>query len=636
MIDVTLVVSSPQNNVAPSQEMKRFLVMSNGENIEFAACPNKILEIPEDYYFDIDIRYLFDDGSEIYNSSPQITISDENYFCHYITDDEGNKFWRIQWDNHSVPHVGRPYYGLAGRHQIKISVFNNTDEFSEYRLFIEVLATSNSAKEIGCMLKAIDDDYNQIDTMCINNNLATGSSFIDLLDEAESIYNSIYSIWNRLIIQLRKSFAPKLVIKPNGVPNSPEAIHWICANTDALGYCQPSEQDFTVNNFPVRTDFAAEEIVSAQYDLFENKVLLGFFEQMEAKLADVRAFINGKKNAPGLGRSLEFPEYIRYAKIVEDYSINVLAIHEQRVCELQDSYYRLYNSLRKATGIKDRIRPIYPKITPFVARTKVYLDIFSMIHSWYLRCRKPFSLNDFAMHFIKIDKLYEFTVLTKIVNGIKELGGAKIGTEWHDMSSTNFGGLVGERPDSEPFNYYKWQFPRRELIVELWYEPKIRTLDYANDDDLVVVKKLGVGYKRDYYLTPDFLFKVSWRTTGAIDYLIMDAKYSSDNTVEQKSLPNLVDKYLYSLNTKNKCCCSQSVKALWALYSRGNRSRVSAYGAQHSIAGNYCSFPSIEGVRLGVGDSEGFKDVFSMLLNSLRRMHSYEYFNRNGKYIENN
>src|SRR5574344_1914585 len=209
MIDVTLVVSSPQDNVAPSQEMKRFLVMSNGENIEFADCPNKILEIPEDYYFDIDIRYLFDDGSEIYNSSRQITISD---------------------DNHSVPHVGRPYYGLAGRHQIKISVFNNTDEFSEYRLFIEVLATSNSAKEIGCMLKAIDDDYNQIDTMCINNNLATGSSFIDLLDEAESIYNSIYSIWNRLIIQLRKSFAPKLVIKPNGVPNSPEAIHWICAN----------------------------------------------------------------------------------------------------------------------------------------------------------------------------------------------------------------------------------------------------------------------------------------------------------------------------------------------------------------------------------------------------------------------
>lgn len=635
MIDVTLVVSSSQSNASLDSTAQKFLVMQNGENKEFNDCPNKIVEIPEDYYLDLDIRYLFDDGSEIYNRSPRVVISDESYFCHYVTDNEGNKSWRIEWNNHNTPHKGRPYYGLAGRHQIKISVFDDTDEFSEYRLLVEVLATRNSATEIRSMLDAIDEDYNEIEAMCINSNITSGSSFIDLLDEAEDIYNNMSSMWNRLLMQMRKSFAPQLVIKPNGVPNSPEAIHWICANTDALGYCQPSEQDFTVNNFPVRTDFAAEEVVIAQYDLFENKVILGFFEQMEAKLADVRAFITEKRNVSETGKSPYFPEYIRYAKIVDDYSVNVLARHEQRVWELQDKYYRLYDSMRKFTGIKAKVRPIYPKITPFVARTKVYLDVFTEINAWYHRCKTPLVLNDFALHFIKIDKLYEFTVLTKIVNGIKELGGTLLSKEWHNMNAKVFGGVAEDRPNSDPFNYYHWQFPRREFTLELWYEPKIKTLDYANDGDLVVVKNLDRGYRRDYYLTPDFLFRINWRTSGVVDYLIMDAKYSSDNTVNQQSIPNLIEKYLYTLNTKNKFCGNHSIKAVWALYSRGARSQVSFYNAPHTINGDYCSFPSLEGIRVGVRDTDSFKKNLALLLFNLKRMHSYEHFDKTGKLTEN-
>ncbi len=628
MIDAYIYIAPhqvPDPEDKSADDVRCLKILENGEVLRFENNPDGILMIPDDYYFTIECEILGDDGSDFFDISPSVVLNDNTFYFQRCVTISGVLKWRLVWGHDIEKHRGRPFYNLAGLHQIVFSVMPGTDSTKQYTVPIEFLTSGASATEISRMLEAINDNYDEISSMCLNSDMGIRSSLLNLIDRADEVIQHLYDSWNPLLSHLRKALGPKLVVTPGGLPNSPEAIHWLSENSDALGYCQPEEQNFVLHGFPVRADFAAEEVVVPRYDLFENNVIAGFFEHIQAKLADVRNFIKRKKIQKTEFQS-EFSGYIRYTDIVEKYGFDQLTQQEQRIVKLQDRLYRLYASFLKKTGIRKGVRPIAPKITPFVARNKVYLELFWLIRDWYDNSRQELTLNDFAMHFIKLDKLFEFTALTTLVGVVNELGGSIQAMEWHDMDSFDendkyhFGGVPKSRPAKEPFNYYRWLGPDGDYSIELWYEPKIRTSISSYEGDLIVVEQFST-YRKGYYLSPDFVFKINWKGESVSDWVIMDAKFSSDNTIRIQSLPALRGKYLTSLNIKQTQSFYNPIQALWALYSRGNSDFVSIYCKEHMLDSQYPVLPSIGGIRMRSSDRDIFRDKFCSLIQLLKKKH---------------
>ena len=219
-------------------------------------------------------------------------------------------------------------------------------------------------------------------------------------------------------------------------------------------------------------------------------------------------------------------------------------------------------------------------------------------------------------------------VLSRIVNVVSQLGGICVSREWHDMSVDHFGGRVAERPLSEPFNYYRWLSENKEYTLELWYEPKIFTVGRTDDEEPMVV--CSKNYGRDFYYTPDFVIRIRWEASGLVDYLIMDAKYSSYDTVRKASLPMLVNKYMNSIRVKNALGFDSGIRGVLAIYSRGNVNRFSEYASVHDLDSEYPVFPSIAGVAVRpVADKEknekNIKEYLSLFIGNLRKVHHAEY-----------
>ncbi len=627
MLDVR--ISAARTTGSAAGDFQEYVVMDDGFE-QFFDTQSGVLEIPEDYYLNIRIHHTGVLSEELAKEGPRVVIGDESYYCQgELYGSESEIWWEVRW-REELPHSGRPFYGLVGRHEIKIQCFVGRSEFFERSVFVEVLATRERAREITSILNFINDEYDTISKMCLDDS-GTGESTGDLenlISEAEMIYGLCCSLWTVLLRQLRHNLEPRLSVTPNGLPNSPEAIHWLSLNSDAIALCSPEEQTFQINNMPVRTDFAAEEKVVPSYRLFENMVIAGFFNHIQMKLGAIINFIasHEKKMDKSEGESARYRGYFRYSYIVQDFLTQDLRAQNERVMKLLDGFFRLYAGFRRITGISYLDKPLMPRITPFVARTQVYRTLFEQIARWYDVSSVKLTFNDFASHFIKIDKLYEFMVLSRIVNVVSTLGGACVAQEWHDMDAPYFGGKPGHRPASEPFNYYRWISENKEFTLELWYEPKIYTYGRTKDNEPMVVSSRN--YSSNFYFTPDYVIRIKWSCSDLVDYLIMDAKYSSSNTVKQKSLPAIMDKYLNSVHIRNSPGFDSGIRGLLAIYSRGDVDRVSEYAPVHGLNNEHAIFPAIDGVAIRPakeGNEESFRDYLAQFIENLRKVHLAEY-----------
>ncbi len=625
------VVIEARKHLAPGDpDTREYLVVKDGRDRPVPDTEEGILEIPEDYYLEIRVRYPDLTEGDLGDVSPEVTIGDETYYCRFAEDAAtGVWWWTLAWRN-DVPHVGRPFFGLVGFHEIRITSFAGREEEFDRIVPLEVLATEERANEITAILGFVDEEYEHISQMCLDARGEPGGDLADVIGAAEQTYAVCRELWAALLGQLRHRLEPELSVTHNGLPNSPGAIHWLSVHGDAMALCSPDEQMFRINNIPVKTDFAAEEHMAPSYGVFENLVIAGFFSQIRLKLGDILDFIGSRTADDELSRLRErersrlYPEYIRYRNIVRGFSEQTLKNYREKVVALQDGFFQMFRSFRRATGIGYRDRPMMPRVTPFVARTLVYRKLFEQIGRWYGACARKIRVHEFAAHFIKIDKLYEFMVLSRVVSVVSDLGGVLQAREWHDMEKDLFGGRESPRPESEPFNYYRWLSENQEYTLELWYEPRVRTWHHAAPGDPMVVA--SENYGRNFYYTPDFAIRITWNRSGLADYLIADAKYSSADTVRRTSLPTLVTKYMRNIRVKSPGSLDNGIRGILAVYARGRDDFVGYYAREHRFAGQDPLFPAIDAVavRPEKDNEKNLREYLSRFIGQLRKFRQAE------------
>ena len=528
-----------------------------------------------------------------------------------------------EWFSTSLNGDSKPFTNYSGQSELFLFFpdINNVHRFT-----IDVLATAENARYAEEMLNVISEQYDDVVNICFSRTLSSGASdignsdsFSRVLAEAERCIIKCEQCWPELSRKIRETWEPNIHLISGGLPDSPESIYWLSSNNEQIQYCSPEQQSFSLNGFPVKVGVGAVQKVSSKRDLYENKVIHGFLFHLADRLIHLKTMLLDDGFFANDTHS-EFIGYFNLDHVIAKFKKPILDRVNMRLCELEKRCRKLISAYSLLVGECGIQMPIHPEITPFVARTEVYYLLFEVIDSWYRKSSARLDgVGDFLFGLRNLYKLYELTLLVKINKAFLCLNYSLLGKEWRDYSKSTFGGVVSARPDTEPYNYFKWASPQNGFELELFYEPRIWTIGNANPGDPVNVSRDGDDYS-DYYRTPDFFIKIHWVDSGSVDVVIFDAKYSSGPTVDKYSLPELVRKYLLGLHILGDSgrFGRLPVNAVWALYPKGNMPRVNYYSKSHSFGGKYDLLPSVGGMLVKPKDDFTIKMLFEGVVNKLK------------------
>lgn len=171
------------------------------------------------------------------------------------------------------------------------------------------------------------------------------------------------------------------------------------------------------------------------------------------------------------------------------------------------------------------------------------------MYKWYNSGDYDLSKDELVLSFLSTSKIYEYYCLFKLKSTLLSNGftiNRCYKFEYHED------------------RYYKntrynntFQFIKEDIIVTLYYQPKVYN---GNDlysfpfssNEIMLYRNSSLSLNNlvsrgtHCYYTPDYIIKVSKQ--GKIFYWILDAKFSTEKSIQEYQLTDLVWKYLFSVS----------------------------------------------------------------------------------------
>ncbi|MDY6273817.1 MAG: hypothetical protein SPL41_02225 [Succinivibrionaceae bacterium] len=481
---------------------------------------------------------------------------------------------------------------------------------------LEILATKKNAKAARDMLAIISESYSdpELWEKKHEGNDLSGTDERIVIKRAAEIISSFEDRWPYILRSMRVTLESTIEYDEHGIANSPEALSWLSRHPDQLYVTSHERADFTVYGIPVRVGLGAVEKVVPRRNLYENEVIYGALHHMVSKLGSIRRSMAGRVSGPVKGRITSQGGYARMSDIISEYRRVSMGGTVAKVLDLERRGLRLLRSFSDASGISGSAAPLEPIVTPYVAKNLVYYQIFSSIMEWYRISNGSIETRAGVYTIVRLDRLYEYCLLVKIVHALSGAGLKRLTREYRDYAATGvFGGRAAERPKDRPFNYYA--FTRGSCRVELFYEALVKRWQKAQSGDPIIVVPNRHSDGRNDCWCPDFIIRISGKK-GQSSFIILDAKYTTPQNVLNTSLPELVRKYVLGIHVRSDGgkIGTSPVQAVWALYPDGSSESVNYYFPEHGFGGAHEILPSIGGLRVHPGDPD---NVLSKFLGTL-------------------
>lgn len=273
-------------------------------------------------------------------------------------------------------------------------------------------------------------------------------------------------------------------------------------------------------NFEPKNTMASE--TEQVYDIYENKVIIGFLKMLVLYLEDrikrKDSYVNLYKKKNSFYRLL-FSYYEFYFEQIGKF-YEVLNI--------------IYHKYKEVLKCKDFYLNIAPKPTIIFTDIYHYRQCFIVINKWFSKGNYNFEKNELMTSFVSIDQLYEYYSLLIIINEIKKLGFYLEKTEKYLYEDVNY---YFSNNNTYYFNKDK------DLSITLYYQPIVYSYRYANQISLY-----RVDGNRSYY-SPDFILKISMNQKNK--YIILDSKWQNRNTIKRYSIGKIMKKYILSIEATN-------------------------------------------------------------------------------------
>ncbi|MBQ2988274.1 MAG: hypothetical protein IJD59_04140 [Clostridia bacterium] len=279
------------------------------------------------------------------------------------------------------------------------------------------------------------------------------------------------------------------------------------------------------------------------YDIYENRVILGFIlfllKEMEKIEKEIQSVLSQYSS-----NTMETDEYVLSTFFIYSNTMDLLKIILIDIQKLHQKYIIIYHSYCEVLPINHQMITAIPKFTPVFKSILHYHQIYDCIVDWFSKGVFSIQREKFMLSFVKMSKLYEVYVLTKFLNFFSEKG-YKL-----SLSEKKMYPVKNQYYESVDCNNY-FEFQNATCKITLYYQPVIYSKDRQSISGIGLYRNTSISFsgKDGTIYTPDYLIKYEYIGETNAKYLLIDAKFSTINTVKAHHIANLVYKYLFSIST---------------------------------------------------------------------------------------
>lgn len=285
------------------------------------------------------------------------------------------------------------------------------------------------------------------------------------------------------------------------------------------------------------------------YNIYENKVLVGFLNYLINYTSDLQEKIN--KFIDGI-KQPQINGYISSISYIYNTTKMQLTNRLQEIDFYKEHLKRIYVLYKQIFNVNDELIYCVPKQTAIFQSIPKYNIIFNGIKDWFSLGAYDLSKEEFLLPIIVNHKLYEYYALLKLINCLVLQG-------FTNTQNYKFNYKVSNNAKYKNTLYNNtFEFVKGDIAIKLYFQPVIfgdkfnsidnngvnlyratsLTMASVNFDDR---ESSGKGY-----YAPDYIIKII--TPEKINYCILDAKFSTFKIVKNQYYSNLVFKYLFSVN----------------------------------------------------------------------------------------
>lgn len=281
----------------------------------------------------------------------------------------------------------------------------------------------------------------------------------------------------------------------------------------------------------------------SSFDIYENRIVVGFLKTIVKTVDELIGKI--QKLISQVPTEVEIIEgYISSSYYIYARTQQILTVNLKELKTLSDRFMILYHSYQKVLNVVDNDIIEIPRPTAILLNVFRYRYLYDMVCKWFKFGIYDLEKERFMLSFMRISTLYECYVLTKFYKYFKKYNFKTVEIERFVYVTSG--------------NYYQnadcnntFRFINDKQIVTLYYQPvvylnpgrAVNGIDLFRNTSLSISDDTGI--RKGKYYTPDYIIKIEQE--GRARYIVMDAKFSSKETVLKCQLPSLVFKYLFSL-----------------------------------------------------------------------------------------
>ncbi|GAB5082305.1 hypothetical protein Osc1_14780 [Hominimerdicola sp. 21CYCFAH17_S] len=336
---------------------------------------------------------------------------------------------------------------------------------------------------------------------------------------------------------------------------SRKTIQYITNNIDELAVAN-YDTGIRYNNQYYQPNKVLVERNSYSYDVYENRIIVGFLKTIVSEINITikslleKTYLKNKTSAQDGYIDSMYQIFSRSIKRINGYIESLKSLHNK----YQQLYY-FYTQLFNLSADAVRMIPVF---TPVFRSINAYRQIYTVIHRWFSIGNYDLGKDELLLSFISTSKIYEYYCLIKMLSHITE------NTDYALTESKRISYCVNN-------NYYEdmkynntFIFFNSDSKLTLYFQPVVYG-DSRAFNGLDLFRNTSSNAKKDNSnkgktYTPDYIIRIEYN--DMIDYIILDAKFSTPENIRLHQLQELVYKYLFSISTLHE---KDRIKGLYIL-----------------------------------------------------------------------
>lgn len=296
------------------------------------------------------------------------------------------------------------------------------------------------------------------------------------------------------------------------------------------------------------------------YDIYENKVLVGFLRHILAWISKAETENQCKEILEKASLCTKFTEMQNHVEILHRCT---------QLDQLKGKFVRLLHMYQGVFSIHAQPINTMPEATPIFMSVPQYHAVFSYIYHWFHSGAYDYDKDDFILSFTNASSLYEVYLLTKMIAYLTSHGyelpksmNKKPPFRYNDKNRTKY----KDTPFQNTFVFQNQT--NKDITLTLYFQPVIYPHERKarNGINLYRNNSIPVHFTDDTgsnYYSPDYLLK--YKHGNRTTYVIADAKFMDYKNVRRYQIKELVFKYLFSISP---CNSQDTIAGLCVLYGK--------------------------------------------------------------------